>query len=346
MLTIRPAVPADSDNLITLTGLTPMKGVISLRIDRQPDFFALLQQRGEFIALVAETEQGELVGSFTACRQAYLYRQVPTAVYYLGDLKVHPALKGSSLAYRLVARMYQELKDQQADLLLCTAAQGNDDVMPFFDGRMGIPKFQKTGCFLVYQVLPRKSTSGYQALTSAPENLTDFYASTYQPFCLHPTIDQVNGCTHFIQADASGVRAALSLVDTSSSKQNVVLDYPLSVSLLLHALKVIKPFVALPSLPRRNEALRIAYVRYMGMRHGGEADLTALIKQARHWAYDHQYHFVSFTLHEQQQELKKLLQRWQSFLFISQGLVTSLQGNEEQLKDITTSLIYEDFSLV
>jgi hypothetical protein len=242
--------------------------------------------------------------------------------------------------------MYQELKRQQADLLLCTAALGNEKVMPFFDGRVGIPKFHKTGRFLLYQVLPRPSTGGYQALTSAPENLTAFYAATYQPFCLHPALEHVRECTHFLREDASGLRAALSLVDTSSSKQNVVVDYPLSVALVLKALKVIKPFVALPALPRKNEALRIAYVRYMGMRPGAEADLTALIQQARHWAYDHQYHFVSFTLHEQQEKLKKLLPRWPSFLFISQGLVTSLQGHEDQLQDITTSLIYEDFSLV
>ena len=40
---IRDATPKDSGKLLELTALTPMKGTIGLRIDRQPDFFSLLR---------------------------------------------------------------------------------------------------------------------------------------------------------------------------------------------------------------------------------------------------------------------------------------------------------------
>ena len=54
---VRNAVPGDSEKLIELTSLAPMKGKIGLRIDRQPDFFRLLHLSGSFITLVAENNQ-------------------------------------------------------------------------------------------------------------------------------------------------------------------------------------------------------------------------------------------------------------------------------------------------
>ena len=43
---IREAVETDNEALLALTRATPMDGTISLRIDRDPDFFALLRLRG------------------------------------------------------------------------------------------------------------------------------------------------------------------------------------------------------------------------------------------------------------------------------------------------------------
>ena len=47
-MVIRKALNGDSEALIELTRLAPMKGRISLRIDRKPDFFSLLKERGDY----------------------------------------------------------------------------------------------------------------------------------------------------------------------------------------------------------------------------------------------------------------------------------------------------------
>ncbi|QMU28172.1 GNAT family N-acetyltransferase [Adhaeribacter radiodurans] len=325
-----------------------MKGVISLRVDRHPDFFELLRQRGEFIALVAENENKEIVGCFTAARQNFMYRQNQTPVFYLGDLKVHPFLKGSSLAYRLVGHMYDELKKHNADLLLCTAADGNQAVMPFFDGRLGIPQFKRMGRFFIYQVLPRRTSPGYHVLEGIDVNnkLNCFYTSFYQRYRFHPVINHLDGCIHFIKENSGFISAAISITDTSSYKQNVVLDYPFSLALLLNLLKGVSAFISIPTLPQKNEALRIAYVRYLGVENNKEADLVSVIQQARHWAFDNNYHFLNIAINENDERLIKLMDRWKQFIFISHGLLTSLAGHSEMVDEISHSVIYEDFSLV
>src|SRR5580698_2361018 len=50
---IRPATQADNEGLLALSPATPMARTIALRIDRDPDFFALLRMRSESIVYVA-----------------------------------------------------------------------------------------------------------------------------------------------------------------------------------------------------------------------------------------------------------------------------------------------------
>jgi hypothetical protein len=64
MIKIREALPSDNEGLLQLTSVTPMKGQISIRIDRNPDFFRLLSMRGQSKTLIAE-QSGTLAGCFS-----------------------------------------------------------------------------------------------------------------------------------------------------------------------------------------------------------------------------------------------------------------------------------------
>ena len=88
---IREAVQADNQALLELTRMTPMAGNISLRIDRDPDFFALPRARGETVVFVATCE-GKVIGCMSASIHAAYIDGAIENVAHATDLKVHPGL--------------------------------------------------------------------------------------------------------------------------------------------------------------------------------------------------------------------------------------------------------------
>lgn len=81
-----------------------MAGAISLRIDRDPDFFALLRLRGKSKVFVA-VRGSEVVGCISvASRSAYL-SGVPEIIAYIGDMKIHPRFSGSRISMRLLTAL-------------------------------------------------------------------------------------------------------------------------------------------------------------------------------------------------------------------------------------------------
>ena len=87
MITYRLANKEDNQQLIQLTAATGMTGETSLRIDRNPDFFKLLDKRGESRVIIA-LDGNSIVGSIcVSLQQIYVGGQV-LPLYYIGDFKV------------------------------------------------------------------------------------------------------------------------------------------------------------------------------------------------------------------------------------------------------------------
>ena len=145
---IRQADEADNEGLLNLTRMTPMAGTISLRIDREPDFFALLRLRGKSKVFVAVRGR-QIIGCVSvALRTAYV-SGLPETVAYLGDMKVHPDFSRRLVAGRLLKALEADMRLSKIDLGFCVAADGNHRVMPLFDGRLGMPRWIPVGRFLV-----------------------------------------------------------------------------------------------------------------------------------------------------------------------------------------------------
>jgi hypothetical protein len=344
---IRKANDADSKALIALTSVTPMKGNISLRIDRKPDFFALLKERGDFIVWVATDEGGNVVGSFSTALQNFVLANEICQVYYVGDLKVHPSFSKTTIAYRLVKSMYTYLKQSGADLLLCTAAAENEAVFPFLKGRAGIPSFLLTCTFNIYQLLPKHFLQNDGVVWNSDNcALHSFYNNYLKRYHIHPTITCLDNCINIFIEEKGHIKAALSLYDPGSLKQNVVLDYPLYLSALLQLLRSVKLFLPLPPLPKKGEALRLLYIRYYGFEAGAEASFLTLIHTARSYAFNHNFHFLTIAVDDKDGILKKFIKPMSCFNFRSHQFITSLKGNNELLHTIRDHLNYEDYSLV
>src|SRR5712675_1161982 len=97
---IREASTDDNKQLLSLTSQNAMEGTISLRIDRNPDFFSLLRERGSSITYVAEHNH-KIIGCFSCSESRVYINRVPTRIHYLSDLKVDGNRQGSVAAFRL-----------------------------------------------------------------------------------------------------------------------------------------------------------------------------------------------------------------------------------------------------
>jgi predicted N-acetyltransferase YhbS len=112
---IREVGETDNEALLALTRSTPMAGSISLRIDRDPDFFALLRLRGEEKVFVA-VQGCEVIGCISAALRTAYISGVPETVAYVGDMKVHPRFSGTRVALRLIQTLEAHLRSVGIDL--------------------------------------------------------------------------------------------------------------------------------------------------------------------------------------------------------------------------------------
>jgi GNAT superfamily N-acetyltransferase len=347
---IREATRNDNEGLLSLTAMTPMGGTISIRSDRYPDFFRLLDRRGPSHVLVAE-ENGAIVGSVSANRvMAYVggHRQ---SVHYLGDLKIHPDFRKRGLAVALLKAMHRDLLAAGADLVMCTAAFGNKKVLPYFDGLQGLPRAVALGVFKVYHLLPsrRRREDGAYAVREVPEQpeMLRLYDDHFRNYQFGPVFGPgtLRNARHLAAHEDGGIQASLALVDVGDSRQNVIIRLPFITGRLVSILKAVRRFVPLADLPAINTPIRTLYIKALACRPGHEAALDRLIREARHMAFKDRYHFLAIGLHEAD-PLGSRLAKFPKFIFKSLGFVVGLQSGHDELVKLTKSVPYEDYSLV
>jgi GNAT superfamily N-acetyltransferase len=350
MAKIREATQSDNNGLLSLTAMTPMSGEISIRSDRYPDFFRLLDRRGYSHVLVAE-ENGKIVGCVSTTRVPVHVNGELEYVHYLGDLKVHPDFRGRGLAVRLLISMHRHLLAADADLVLGAAAYGNEDIMPFFDGRAGLPKAVLLGVFKVYQILPshRQRATTHYAVKVEPENpdMYRLYNDHFRHYQFGPVLPpgSLLNARHLVARSGGASQASLSVVDVGDSRQNVLIRLPFILGILAFLLRFLRRMIPIAALPEINEPIRILYVKALACREGYEDALDPLIQKARNICCEERYHFLAIGVHEKD-PLGKRFVRYPKFVFKSMGFVVSLKrGNDEVLR-LMRGVPYEDYSLV
>jgi Acetyltransferase (GNAT) family len=347
---IKEATRSDNEGLVYLTSLTPMKGNISIRIDRKPDFFRLLEMRGLSFVIVAELNN-DIIGSYSASAVDVFIDGKQEQVYYLGDFRVHPDHRKSTIAARLAKAMLQKLESLNADLLFCTAAYGNDDVIPFFKGRAFIPLAKEVGIFNVLQIIPtpfKTRTAKYHVeegpFASSGVSFFNNFMTKFQLGSVYSESSLEN--TTLITASFNNtVIAAITLFDAGHAKQNVLIRLPLylkSIFKLINAIKTILPVVTLPEI---NEVVRILYIKSFACEPGHEQALKSLLGRARNIAYEKKYTFLAVGIHEKDPFIK-IFSNFPKFTFKSRGFITSLKGRKEKIDSILKGIPFEDYSLV
>lgn len=341
---IRRARGDDNKSLLALTSQTHMDGNIALRIDRQPDFFSLLKQRGESDTLVCESNN-EIIGCVSVTKsEAYINGKV-NDLYYLSDLKIARAYQGNRLALALTKELKKYLESIDADLLFMVIADGNHRMRPYVTGTGDLPGFESVGTFKVFQFFPSNKTTkreNYQIKKFSPEdshiNMVNEFYSKYQ---LGKVFEPDDSSLFIAINEGETVLAMISIVDMSSHKQNVVMEASGWLRGLLHLSKWTH-FVNLPSL---GEPVKILYINNFYYKQDYKELIKLLMDWAKNYCRKKNFHFLSFGLHECD-PLIKILDSGLKITFRSHGYVTSLHGNQEKLNQITSGLVYEDYSLV
>jgi predicted N-acetyltransferase YhbS len=343
---VRQATPSDNEQLLRLTSQSAMEGKISLRIDRGPDFFALLEKRGESTTFVIE-QNHKIVGSISLSKgQAYIDQQL-TTLHYISDLKIDQMSQGRQVAYRLMKTLNDFIQGQEADLVLGIVADGNFKMDAILAGRLGLPKFESIGTFKVFQFLPARTSPHFSSCevyeAPASPHLVQLVNAFSQKYQLGKFLPRDCQKKFLIAVKQGAIVAALSMLDTSSLKQNVVIK----VGPLLHSLLLSSQFLPLPlpRLPALGEPIRMLYVDNFFYAAGHEEAFLFLMQKARHLAYQQQFHFLSLGLHTKD-PLIHFFKSWFKFTFLSNGFITSAQGNKDLLRNISRGLPYNDFSLV
>lgn len=350
MIKIREATVADNPGLLNLTSLTPMKGEISIRIDRFPDFFRLLRLRGNCIVYVMEKDK-EIIGSFSAAEVKCFINGKESIVHYVGDLKIHPIIQKMVYTVRLIHVLYDHLLKKNADIVFCTAAYGNDEVLPFFNGRVGLPRFKNIGIFTVFQMIPipqARINNYYHIEQSTVDSdllgLYNEYSKKYQFGHLLDKYSLDSTINYSIKIDGD-YKAAISLVDVEDAKQNVIIKLPTPVRILVKFMNGISRILPIFHLPQPNEPIKILYIKAFAWKDEYKDAFKILIDKALETAYRRKYNFLTIGLHEKDL-LQKNFSRKMKFTFKSIGLITSLKGNTRTIEDIINGIPFEDYSLV
>ena len=349
-MNIRTADLGDNDKLVELARLTPMQGTISICIQRQPDFFSLLNKKGQPYVLVAE-EENKIVGCVSIVEVKMVLLGKPTTVHYLCDLKVHPQHRGKKVATKLCGAMHDYLIEIGSDFLFSTFANGNQKVIPIMNGKSGIKNAQPVGRFHILQIVPQKNPKLNTEYKIEPYNDEEKVIQLHQKFSsrylLHPLISAKSylNCSHFAALKNNEPVALISLFDPGDLKQNVLIDLPWYFSIVVKLLRVAKPILNIPYLPHKGDRIRILYVKAFSYLPGHEDAFLSLLNYAKKIAYTNNYSFLSITFHETDQ-LRKRLQKFKAFPFKAHGMICSLKNNNKIIDQIKGGNVTEDFSLI
>ena len=362
MSIIRRAVRADNAALVALARKTPMGGTISVRVDRDPDFFRMIEARGGGTVLVA-CDGPKIVGTISCSTRLFVFSGRFTKVAFVADFRVHPDLKGRGVALRLCRAMGEHLRKEGPELVTALIAAGNHRAMAFLQGRMKLPKFTDLGKFTAYQLFPspRKVNGGLYKIRLAQandiahvQNLRHQFNNSYAGCSIadlrSETTRAMQGhdqerVQNLVAVKDGKIVAVLGLHDANDLKQIVIIRLPWLLKIMTSILRWASRYFPIPRFPRIGEAVRIMYLRHLAYSKGHEQAAKILIRSARRIAYKKECLFAMIGFHEKD-DAKKLVRGIPRFKFESQGFMTSTQDQGGLPEGMGTDPLVEDFSLV
>ena len=315
---VRDATESDNAALVALAESCPMRGDITMCVDRAPDFFALVRLEGERWRVGVAEDAGRVIGCVAAAERHAYVNGAATRTSYVGDLKVHPAHRGGFAADALEEYAREACRDLAGDdvLTLATVLGGNRTMERRTDGRRGLPTLTRFATLDVHAIplLWRRPerVDGLRVDQAREEDLDEMgalwsrVAPTRQlaPVLgaarLRAWIDAAPGLTvddYLVARRADGrIVGFLALWDQYFTKQLRVLAYSPRLATVRTALNALAPLAGTPRLPAAGGALPSLAVLHCCV-PGDEAEvLRALLLHGYAARRGRGYLFLTFAL--------------------------------------------------
>jgi hypothetical protein len=274
---VRDATEADNGVLVALAEACPMRGDITMCVDRAPDFFALVRLEGERWRVGIAEQASRVIGCVAASERHAYVNGAATRTAYVGDLKVHPAHRGGFAADALEEFSREACRGYVGHdgLVMATVLGGNRAMERRAGGPRGLPTLTRFATFDVHAVplLWRRPerVAGLRVDAARDEDLDEMgalwsrVAPTRQlaPVLgaarLRAWIDAAPGLAiddYLVARRADGrIAGFLALWDQYFIKQLRVLAYSPRLALARAALNALAPLAGTPRLPAEGSAL-------------------------------------------------------------------------------------------
>lgn len=363
MISIREADAKDNAELLALTRATPMSGRLSLRIDREPDFFRLLKLRGAGKVFAAISD-GRIAGCISVTFPTVYVHGEPQIICYAGDLRVHPAYSGSRVALELTrtVRDCVTAHDRKCFCFCIVASENQKALSLLLKQRRSFPKFESLGRFGIYQVFPSplQSFSRRYEITEATDHdlaeVCDFCNRFNKSYLFGPVktesdfrlrdATQENSSSQariLVARLEKKIVATLCQWDGSAAKQTVVAAMPKFLRLTTATLARMRKVLPLYTFPRVGEVVRTLHLRNIAYDREHRDALRTLLQRVRNDAFGSEYSFISIGLHERD-PLKFLVRGLPKYTFSADSLIGS--PDPDHLATVRSEIPVEDFALV
>jgi ribosomal protein S18 acetylase RimI-like enzyme len=349
-ISYRLACKADNEQLLGLSSGAEMAGETGLRIDRFPDFFGLLQMRGDTKVFIALDDQ-KIIGSLCATLQ-YVY--VGGKVYplqYVGDFKIHKSYRNQGIGLRLCDEMASYVISVGSDLAFLNVSMGNTNPLSFFRNRPNVPDFDNIGVFHSYQFIGRKNrssqTNNIVESAKVTTELINFWNDHHRNYELGPVVTEkkLEETESYVIRREGKIVAAMCLVDTMNVKQNVVTKISWKMKNLLRLINALRSLTGLAKMPGINSPVQMIYIKYLSIKNNDKRLARMLLDHARNLVYEKSYSFVSIGLHEKD-PVKACFSGIFKLTFKSVGMLLSIKNNRDLVGTVKQGVPFEDFSLV
>jgi hypothetical protein len=352
MILVDEATSRDNAALLALVRTTPMLGSLALRIDRDPDFFHLLELRGEG-AVFAARASSTIVGCVSIAIQQVFVDGLPRSIAYIADLRVDPAFSRSGAALALVRRAVDHIRTRDVDLAFCVVAAGNARMLSLLaEGRRGLPMCQSVGDFVVSHILPtpRRIRERYELEEADARNASDLvtfwneFNRRYQLGIVRTQaqLESANGLRILAARRGREIVATVASFDAYEYKRNVLVRMPRLLNIGLGALRRIDRQYGWPAA---GEPIRTLYLRHLACSPGGDGALRGLIQHIRNEAFRKRCACVAVGMHRRD-PLRRVIRWWPRYSATAKGFVLSLSGDRDLVARIAAAATMDDFALV
>ncbi|HUS34522.1 MAG TPA: hypothetical protein VM680_04140 [Verrucomicrobiae bacterium] len=254
------AEQSDDAEIRVLLRNNPMRGRVSISLEREPNYFADADILGDSKQTIVARENSRLVCVGSSSVRNRFVNGVSRRVDYLGGLRLDESCAGRFDILRRGYEFFRELQeDDPADFYFTSIASDNERARRFLQrGFKGMPKYEFVGEFVTLVLSTRRSSRQIDCTAN------DYGRRQFAP------------CWSREELGFRGIAPEGSVWDQRAFKQTVVRDYAEPIRRLRWIINVFNRLMGAPTLPRIGQPLSIAF----GVGAAGH-NVGALVRKAR-----------------------------------------------------------------